>query len=122
MTRDLKTPQAQTKSEFNLESLEKMGDQTFVKEMVETFISSATQNLDLLNNEIENQNWEKSADIIHKIIAPARHFKAKSLVSLLKKNELSARAGKPINKEQQEKINQELLSLVASLQLYLRQT
>ncbi len=109
------------KPQFNLESLEKMGDQKFVNEMVETFITSTTQNLDFLNNGIEQQNWEKTADVIHKIIAPARHFKAKSLVSLLKKNELSARAGNPINKGQQEKINQELRSLVASLQLYLQQ-
>ncbi|MEQ6118909.1 ATP-binding protein [Reichenbachiella sp. MALMAid0571] len=108
--------------EFNLESLGRMGDETFVKEMVETFINSTTQNLDCLNKEIEHQNWGKTADIIHKMIAPTRHFKAKSLVSLLKKNEMSARFGKPIDKQEREKINQELLSLVASLQLYLRQT
>jgi len=114
--------ESNSKPEFNLDSLEKMGDEAFVKEMIETFISSTTQNLDLLNSEIETEYWEKSADIIHKIIAPARHFKANSLVSLLKKIELSARAGNRINKEQLDKINQELLSLVASLQLYLRQT
>lgn len=112
---------SKSKLEFNLDSLNKMGDEAFVKEMIETFINSTTQNLELLNSEIETENWEKSADIIHKIIAPARHFKANRLVSLLKKNELSARAGNPINKELQNKINQELLSLVASLQLYLRQ-
>lgn len=107
---------------FTLESLNKMGDEAFVKDMLETFIKSTNQNLGFLKQEIANKNWEKTADIIHKIIAPVRHLKAQPLVDLLKENELSARAGNPINDANQRKINQELLSLVESLQLYLRQT
>lgn len=107
---------------FTLEALNKMGDEVFVKDMIETFIRSTNQNLAFLEKEIANKNWEKTADIIHKIIAPVRHLKAQPLVDLLKENELSARAGNPINDANQKKINQELLSLVDSLQLYLRQT
>lgn len=117
------TPEQTTRTPlFTLEALNKMGDEVFVKDMIETFIRSTNQNLGFLEKEIANKNWEKTADIIHKIIAPVRHLKAQPLVDLLKENELSARAGNPINDANQKKINQELLSLVDSLQLYLRQT
>ncbi|MEQ9285310.1 MAG: ATP-binding protein [Cyclobacteriaceae bacterium] len=117
------TPEQTTRTPlFTLEALNKMGDEVFVKDMIETFIRSTNQNLCFLEKEIANKNWEKTADIIHKIIAPVRHLKAQPLVDLLKENELSARAGNPINDANQKKINQELLSLVDSLQLYLRQT
>ncbi|MEQ9467813.1 MAG: ATP-binding protein [Ekhidna sp.] len=107
-------------SDFNLESLNKMGDEAFVKDMVETFITSTQSNLDELSKHYRDENWPDAAEVLHKIIAPARHFKANEVVSLLKKHEISARAGQPIEQDNFEKITSSVQNLVVALQLHLQ--
>ncbi|UXP32164.1 ATP-binding protein [Reichenbachiella agarivorans] len=108
--------------QFSLDGLHQMGDEFFVMDMVETFISSSQKNLEMLDREVNTQNWEGAADVLHRIIAPARHFKLTELVHLLKETELSARRGTPIPRERLGKIKEETLSVIESLQLYLQQT
>ncbi|MEO9869269.1 MAG: ATP-binding protein, partial [Ekhidna sp.] len=72
-----------TSINFNLESLNKMGDSDFVRDMIETFINSTEQNLNDLDTYYENAEWEMYAEILHKIIAPARHFRADEIVSIM---------------------------------------
>jgi CheY-like chemotaxis protein len=108
--------------EYTLDGLKKMGDDRFVKDMIETFINNTHQNLEKLDQAAVEKNWDQTADVIHKIIAPVRHFKARQLAGFLKEKELAARAGTPLQEKDLKKIHQELLALVDSLQLYLRQT
>ncbi|MEP1035246.1 ATP-binding protein [Ekhidna sp.] len=105
---------------FSLEGLKKMGDNNFVTDMVETFISSTKENLRQLDALVENENWNEVGEVLHKIIAPARHLKADSLVALLKEHERSARTGIPIPKEAYKNIKFLTLNLVESLELHLQ--
>lgn len=106
---------------FDLKSLKNMGDDEFVKDMVETFISSTKENLRELDKCYNQKDWQQTAEVLHKIIAPARHLKAESLVKILKSHELEARDGKAISSLEYEKIKSSIQALVDSLQLHLHQ-
>lgn len=106
--------------QFDLEGLKKMGDESFVVDMVETFISSTKENLRQLDQHVSEKNWNEAGEVLHKIIAPARHLKAEELVALLKEYELSARAGKSIPIKAYENIKSSTLNLIDSLQLHLQ--
>lgn len=105
---------------FNLSGLEKMGDETFVVDMVETFISSTKENLRQLDTYVTEENWKMAGEVLHKIIAPARHLKATEIVALLKKHEAQARTGIPIPEKALQKIRSTTLKLVESLQVHLQ--
>lgn len=105
---------------FSLEGLSKMGDEAFVKDMIETFISSTKENLRVLDESVEEENWENAAEVLHKIIAPARHLKADQVVNLLKKHELRAREGHSIPKDAFENIKSSTKGLVKALKLHLQ--
>lgn len=109
-----------TNALFSLEGLSKMGDHSFVTDMIETFITSTRENLRLLDENVDKGNWKDAAEVLHKIIAPARHLKAEQVVNLLKKNELSARDGHSIPKEEYENIKKQTIELVEALQLHLQ--
>ncbi|MEP0984424.1 ATP-binding protein [Ekhidna sp.] len=105
---------------YDLSALSKMGDEDFVRDMIETFISSTTENLKELEQHYQNEDWRNIGEVLHKIIAPARHLKANDLVTQLKKNEISAREGNPISLDEYETIKSSTLKLVNSLQLDLQ--
>ncbi|MEQ9006724.1 MAG: ATP-binding protein, partial [Ekhidna sp.] len=105
---------------FDLVALNKMGDEAFVLDMVETFITSTHEILRQLDKRVKVEQWKDAAEVLHKIIAPARHLRANELVSLLKKQETSARAADPISKEDYQKIKSSTQNLVEALQLHLQ--
>ncbi|WP_420576040.1 ATP-binding protein [Ekhidna sp.] len=119
-SRKSKDMEIDNNASFNLEGLSKMGDPSFVTDMIETFITSTNENLRLLDQHAGNENWQDAAEVLHKIIAPARHLKADQVVSLLKKHELSARDGHPIPKDEYKDIKKSTKELVEALQLHLR--
>ena len=110
---------ASSNTAFSLDGLSKMGDEVFVKEMIETFIASTKENLRVLDKSVNDEDWENAAEVLHKIIAPARHLKAEQVVNLLKKHELRARDGHPIPQEEFESIKTSTKELVEALQLHL---
>ncbi|WP_370089953.1 hybrid sensor histidine kinase/response regulator [Ekhidna sp.] len=107
--------------EFDLEGLKKMGDEEFVADMVETFITGTKANLEELEQHYQNKRWKDVAEVLHKIIAPARHFKATEVVDMLKKQELNTRKGNPVTSAEYEKLKQTTLNLVEALRLHLHQ-
>ncbi len=113
---EIQTPNAA----FSLDGLKKMGDESFVIDMVETFISSTKENLKQLDTHVAGENWSEAGEVLHKIIAPARHLKADELVSLLKQHEINSRAGNPIPPGSYESIKSVTMNLVESLQLHLQ--
>ena len=116
-----KTVQSDTETSYNLDSLRLMGDENFVNDMISTFIESTTTNLDLFQAAVDKEEWPSAGEILHKIIAPSRHFKAVDLVANLKKWELEALAGNPIPKEAVDKMLEEIQSLVSALELHLQE-
>lgn len=104
---------------FSMESLQKIGDDAFVKDMIETFIKSTHENLVTFQKHCNESDWKEAAEILHKIIAPARHFKAEEVVSLLKKNELIGNEGNEISPEAQQQIIEKTTTLVVALEKHL---
>ena len=67
------------------------GDNAFVKQMLETFISTTAAGLNEMAEAAGKAEWEKTADISHKIQPPCRHIGAGTLFELLSKIERSIR-------------------------------
>lgn len=79
----------------DLTSLYKMGDHNFVDEMVETFVTSSRMGIETIKADLAAKNYKEIALVAHRIVAPARHFKALELVSLLKALQTEAEKKQP---------------------------
>ncbi len=112
---------AHTKNNRNvdLSSLEKMGDELFVMDMVDTFIQSATKEWKKIESAWEARDLPPIANSAHKVVAPARHLKAARLVSLLKEIEQTAESGNQISEDQMKLTQMELNQVLLALQYYL---
>ena len=57
-----------TEKSYNLDYLENIsgGDQEFVKDMIQTFIMNAPEDLEKIKNWIENKNWQKVGEDAHR--------------------------------------------------------
>jgi len=110
------------KVDFSLESLSSMGDKDFVDDMIATFIESAEKNLDEFKAYAQKEKWRDASEMLHKIIAPARHFKAGNLVDILKRNELEGKKGNEITQDEQSLIIDKTQSLILSLKSYLNKS
>ncbi|PIB35098.1 hypothetical protein BFP72_06640 [Reichenbachiella sp. 5M10] len=106
---------------YSMEGLSKMGDTKFVVDMTETFIHSTQENIQQFEAMVSQEDGVGAADALHKIIAPARHFKLMDLVGLLKETELSARSGETISSKRVAQIKEETHSVIEALQLYLQE-
>ncbi|MFZ2341233.1 MAG: ATP-binding protein [Bacteroidales bacterium] len=67
------------------------GDRIFLKQMLETFISTTAAGLNEMAESAGKAEWEKTADISHKIQPPCRHIGADTLFELLSNIEISIR-------------------------------
>ena len=105
--------------EVDLSSLEKMGDELFVIDMVNTFIQSATKEWKKIELAWETGDLPSIANSAHKVVAPARHLKASKLVALLKEMEQTAESGNQVSKNQMELTQTELYQVIGNLQDYL---
>lgn len=73
------------------------GDLKFFREMVDLFLKDTSEGLELLSDCLKNKEWEKAADMAHKISSPCHHLKAERLYGLLKEAEQKLRTpGKPL--------------------------
>lgn len=75
------------------------GDETFYKEMLQTFVNGTEQGLIQLNQALKDKDAEKMADIAHKICAPCNHLGATKLYELLKQMEVAGRENGAIDFE-----------------------
>jgi signal transduction histidine kinase/DNA-binding response OmpR family regulator len=64
------------------------GNLKFFREMVDLFLEDTSEGLELLSTLLDTKDWEKAADMAHKISSPCRHLKAERLYALLKEIEL----------------------------------
>lgn len=79
----------------DITSLKAMGDDSFVSDMIDTFIENATEGWTTITQAISKGDYEKAGLTAHRIVSPARHFKAEQLVSLLKEIETRSDARDP---------------------------
>ncbi|MEM6643263.1 MAG: ATP-binding protein [Bacteroidota bacterium] len=105
---------------FSLENLEKMGDVAFVRDMISTFIKASNENIKAFQERCDSKEWAGAGEALHKIIAPARHFKAEKLVALLKEHEQSCLEGMKISERQQQQIVGQVSELVDALDNHLK--
>lgn len=67
------------------------GDEQFVKQMVTSFINSTSAQLKELQDAVGLMQWEKAANLAHKILPPCRHIGAMELFNLLNSIEKECR-------------------------------
>lgn len=67
------------------------GDTAFVKQMLESFISTTASGLNEMTEAAAREDWELTADLSHKIQPPCRHIGAVKLFDLLAGIERSVR-------------------------------
>ena len=67
--------------------LENLGDEAFVRDMLQTFLDNSEQNLKSLVEASKQHDAKSISSLAHKIVAPARYLGAESFVSALKKIE-----------------------------------
>lgn len=116
----VKSPDARVQDQVDLSSLYSMGDKEFVEDMVETFILSACDGMNAILAGFEAGDFDKIALMAHRIVAPARHFKAVTLVHLLKDLQQRAEANSvSITPEMLQKIEWELDQVINSLRDYM---
>lgn len=100
----------------DLSSLFAMGDQDFVDDMIETFITSAEQGWQKIEEAVAGQHYEETAITAHRIVAPARHFKATNLVKQLKTLEKRADEQDPnLTPDDLPPIKKELQAVITAL-------
>ena len=105
---------------IDLSSLERMGNKEFVIDMVETFITSASSEWTSLEAALQSKDYKSVANSAHKIVAPARHFKADDLVSELKNIERTAEEGHKPSTELIGSARNELNKILSQLNDYLK--
>ena len=106
-------------TQIDLSSLQKMGDEAFVTDMVETFIESANKEWTIIELALEAHDLDTVANSAHKIVAPARHLKAEKLVPLLKNIEKTADSGSSPSEKLLEDAQNELDQVILALNQYL---
>jgi len=67
------------------------GDEVFYKEMLQTFVSGTEDGIVQMHTAFQEEEYEKMADLAHKICAPCNHLGATKLYELLKQVELAGR-------------------------------
>ncbi|MFT7196428.1 MAG: signal transduction histidine kinase/DNA-binding response OmpR family regulator [Marinoscillum sp.] len=104
---------------IDLTSLQAMGSDEFVADMIETFIASANSAIRTLKQAIKNDDFEVLSMTAHKIVTPARHFHANELVDKLKQLEKRAdRKDKSLSNAEILKIE----SLIIAVSMALRES
>jgi CheY-like chemotaxis protein/HPt (histidine-containing phosphotransfer) domain-containing protein len=80
-------------SDINLSNLYHLagGDRVFVKQMLESFISTTASGLNEMSGAAAKEEWENTADLSHKIQPPCRHIGAIKLFDMLAGIERSIR-------------------------------
>lgn len=116
-----KTSKPDNGSATDITGLIKMGNKAFVADMIETFITSATTGIAELRSHLRQGHYPNVALIAHRIVAPARHFKAVKLVAQLKTLEKRAEnADVTLHDGDISAIETELEHVINSLQLNLQ--
>ncbi|MCT4560916.1 MAG: ATP-binding protein [Crocinitomicaceae bacterium] len=105
----IKTPEEEQKEYqnglYNLSNLKNLsaGDESFFQEMVETFMLSTAKSMDELTELKNDFDFDKIADLAHKMASPCTHLEANTMHQALKQIESMARA-----KTNQVKIEEEI--------------
>lgn len=79
------THKPESGDKINLENLYHIagGDEKFVKQMLESFITTTEKGLSEIKEAVIGEKWETAADIAHKLMPPCRHIGAITLFNLL---------------------------------------
>jgi signal transduction histidine kinase len=90
-TKEQKEPDEEaTKLKVDFSSLSKMGDEAFVREMIEVFLKSSKDGVEKLQNSLEKEDREAIRNEVHKMLPPSRHLKITALVKVLERLHSSA--------------------------------
>ncbi|MGQ8336736.1 ATP-binding protein [Sunxiuqinia sp. A32] len=111
--------------EIDLSTLESMsnGDPSFLKEMINIFLKSSKNSIDLIEQSFENSDWQAIADIAHKLAAPVKHMNVTEVHQTVKQLQLIAETNQDeeLLKNKFEQLKKEITLLDNQLQEYLEE-
>lgn len=76
---------------YNAKDLHLMGDEKFVQEMLQVFITTTERGMQNLEQQFKRKNWTAVADAAHQMIPSCRHMEANELMHILKEIETEIR-------------------------------
>jgi HPt (histidine-containing phosphotransfer) domain-containing protein len=82
---------------YSSKDLYSMGDEQFVKDMLQVFVDTTTRGMQNLNNNCKRKNWSAVADAAHQMIPSCRHMEANALMNILKNIETEIRDNNRMN-------------------------
>jgi len=83
------------------------GDEKFVKQMIVSFTDTTKDGLQEMNEAVFSQQWEKVANLAHKLLPPCRHIGATELCTVLRQIEESVQ--KEVDSDLIEKLSEKSL-------------
>ncbi len=106
-------------SVISLQSLMEIGDEEFVREMIETYVESTDRQLDNIEELLAGDDYLQIAEQIHKIKGPSRHLEAISFIRVLEKLEEKSKLNKNIGKEEFAELREEFDSIKKQVEIKL---
>lgn len=82
---------------YSSKDLYSMGDEQFVKDMLQVFVDTTTRGMQNLDNNCKRKNWSAVADTAHQMIPSCRHMEANTLMNILKNIETEIRDNNRMN-------------------------
>lgn len=76
---------------YSSKDLYSMGDEKFVKDMLQVFVDTTARGIQNLDNNCKRKNWPAVADDAHQMIPSCRHMEANKLMDILKEIETEIR-------------------------------
>jgi signal transduction histidine kinase/ActR/RegA family two-component response regulator/HPt (histidine-containing phosphotransfer) domain-containing protein len=105
--------------EISIDALSGIGDEEFVRDMLETFVESTSKHLDQVEELVKQENFTETAEVIHKIVGPARHLETKKFLNHLLVVEDKALKEKNVTVDEIETLRSEFDNLSESIKKYL---
>lgn len=111
-----------TKTEVDLDELKRQsnGDEVFYREMIDIFISSTKNGIEIIRQATEKNDWAVVAEAAHKMAAPCKHLQAMNLYKLIKQLEKISEKN-PI-KTKVEPLVLQIEEILSDLHSYLQQS
>lgn len=105
--------------ELSIDALSGIGDEEFVRDMLETFVESTSRHLERVEELVRKGDLKETAEVLHKIVGPARHLETRKFLSHLLEYEHKALNEKDLSVAEIEQLRQEFDNLSQSIKKYL---
>jgi signal transduction histidine kinase/CheY-like chemotaxis protein len=116
---EIANPVNKNGSVISLQSLMEIGNEDFVRKMIETYVKSPHRQLNNIEELLSGGDYLQIAEQIHKIKGPSRHLEAVSFIKVLEKLEKKSKENKNIKKEEFAELREEFDNIKKQVEIKL---